>query len=134
MKKYTLKSSLLAGLAAMLLFFPSWKESSLTDITKPYLGEYECKSAMLGDSDYTEMFSYIRLELKSDETFSLYYCPKQGKKREETGKYRYDKEKNTIALRIGENGEEKEFPLKEGQISLTFRIGSKMFSMRFERK
>lgn len=135
MKKTVLKSSLLAALAALSFSFSSLKQGSLTDITKPYLGEYECKSATLGDTEYIDDFSYIRLELDADGTFTLFYCPKEGKKRSETGKYVYDKEKKTLGLSLGENGEfRREFPLKDGAFQITLPLGGKILCLRFEQK
>ena len=132
MKKTVLKSSLLAGVAALLFSFSTFKNGSLTDITKPYTGVYECKSATLGDKEYLDEFSYIRLELNADNTFSLYYCPKNGKAKEQTGKYRYNKEKGTIQFSLGTNGElKREIPLKKGEISFTLPLGAKTLIMRF---
>lgn len=131
--KYRLKSSLFAGFSALLLLFPNVKESTLNDITKPYLGEYECKSATLGETDYTEDFSYIKLELKADETFSLHYCPKDGNKRTETGKYSYDKEKSVLRFQSETGDVEKEFPIKDGVILIQLRLGNKILVMKFER-
>lgn len=133
MKKYTLKSSLLAGISALLLCFPNVKESTLNDITKPYLGEYECKSATLGETDYTEDFSYIKLELKPDETFVLHYCLKDGNKREERGKYTYDKDKSVLRFQSEIGDFEKEFPIQDGVILIQMRLGKKMLVMKFER-
>ena len=64
MKKQVLKSSLLAGFCTLMLLFSGWREGKLTDVTKPYLGEYECKQATLGEKDCLKKFDYIRLELK----------------------------------------------------------------------
>ena len=78
------KYSFCAGLAALLLILPACGNGALKDITKPYLGEYECKSATLGERDYTQEFSFIRLELKKDNEFTLYYSAKNGKNGEES--------------------------------------------------
>ena len=52
-----MKSFILGALLSCMTLFPSVKDSTLKDITKPYIGEYECKSARLGDKDYLEDFS-----------------------------------------------------------------------------
>lgn len=134
MKKYVLKSSLCAGIVS-LLFALAPVNGSLKDITKPYLGEYECKSATLGKKELLDDFSYIRLELKADETFSLYYAFKGGEKKEATGRYQYDKEKKSITLvgeGLGNREFKKSFPLDKGKILITFTIGGKMLIMEFE--
>lgn len=135
MKRNLLKSSLLASLAALSFSFSSLKEGSLTDITKPYLGGYECKSARLGDKEYLDDFSYITLELKKDETFTLYYCPKTGKKGEETGSYRYDEKTETLTLSMGKNNElKRQIPIKDGEFCVTVPLGTKTLILQFEQK
>ena len=61
-----LKYTFCAGLAALLIALPACGNGSLKDVTKPYLGQYECESATLGEKDYAQDFSFIRLELKKD--------------------------------------------------------------------
>ena len=99
-----MKTVIFTLLCTMSMLFSSWKDNSLKDITKPYLGEYECQTATLGTTDYTAYFQDIRLELKSDETFLLHYCEKGGKKRTEQGKYTYDRKKGTVTLQGGAGG------------------------------
>ena len=135
MKRNTLKSSLLAGLISLLWLFPSLRESSLTDITKPHLGIYECTEAKLGENDYLDRFSYIHLELKTGEDFVLYYQEKSGEKKQEMGNYSYDREKGTLMLIGGANGcFKREFPLKEGILTIAVRIGEQNLSLTFEQK
>lgn len=130
-----LKSSLLAGIVTLLLLFPNFRTGSLTDITKPHLGVYECTEAKLGDADYLDRFSYIHLELKTENEFVLHYCQKSGEKRQESGKYSYDREKEKLTLIGGENGFfKREFPLKEGILTISVRIGEQTLSLKFEQK
>ena len=130
-----LKYSICALFAALLFALPSCGNGSLKDITKPYLGAYECESAKLGEKEYMDEFSYIRLELNLDETFSLYYCTKGGQKREETGTYVYDEKEETLQLSAGENGEfKRKFPLKKGVLTVSLTIGNKILLMKFEQK
>lgn len=134
MKKHVLKSSLCAGIVS-LLFALAPVKGSLKDITKPYLGGYECKSAKLGEKEYLDDFSYIRLELKADESFSLYYAFKGGEKREETGRYKYDAEKKSVTLvgeGFGKKVFQKSFPLDKGKLFITFQVGGKTLIMEFE--
>ena len=122
MKKLKLKSSVFAGLAALALLFPNLKTGSLTDITKPYLGMYECQNATLGEDDIIDDFSYVRRK-------------KKGKEHKETGKYVYDKEAETICLSTGVGDVLKRtFPLKNGVISITMRMGTKTLQMQLKQK
>ena len=130
-----LKISFCAGLAALMLVLPACGNGSLKDIAKPYLGEYECKSATLGEKDYAQDFSFIRLELKKDDEFTLYYSAKNGKKGEETGTYSYDEKEETLTITYGDLGVlKRKFPLKNGEIFVTLPIGSQTLSMKFARK
>ncbi len=135
MKKAFLKTSVLAGIASLLFSFSAWKTGTLTDITKPYLGEYECKSATYGKKDMLEDISSVILQLKADETFVLSYKDKHGKTRKETGTYQYDKERNTLHFFWEGKGElKRDFPLEKGCIQGSVKMGNKILSIRFEQK
>ena len=134
MKEIRLKSSLLAGLMA-LAFFPNFRKGELKDVAKPYLGIYECTEAKFNEEDYLNRFSYIHLELKSDETFLLHYCEKGGKKRTEQGKYTYDREKGTVTLQGGVGSFlKREFPLREGILTVVIPFGEQTLGLKFEQK
>jgi hypothetical protein len=135
MKMVKIKTSLLSTIATLLLLFSGIKDSKLTQITKPYLGEYECKEARFGAEDYLDRFSFITLELKADDTFLLSYCEKNGKKREIQGKYTYDDKMQEITLFLNENEELKRtFPLKKGQLYITAQIGKQLLFLQFKQK
>ena len=115
--------------------FPACANGSLGDVTKPYLGQYECQSATLGEKDYVQDFSFIRLELKKDDEFTLYYHAKNGKKGQESGTYVYDEQEQTLTLGFGELGIlKRKFPIKNGEIFVTLPIGNQTLSMKFLRK
>ena len=119
---------------SLMTLFPSVKESTLSDVAKPYLGEYECKSAQLGSKDYMKKFSYIRLELKDTENFTLYYKEKGEKKKQVSGKYVYDKEKGTLQLTEKSGLLKREFPLVDGLLTVSLPIGEKFLVLQFEQK
>lgn len=133
MKKIFLKTPAVAGILSLLLLLPAVKHSPLTDITKPYLGEYECKQARLGETDYLQLFSYIKLELKKDGNYTLHYKEKAGKKKTVNGKYRYDAEKKALIFKE-EGGVEREFALTKGQLSVLVPLGEKTLFLIFEQK
>lgn len=135
MKRNVLKSSALTGIAALVLAFAPLKKGELTDIAKPHLGFYECESATLSGDDLSDEFEYVRLELKTDGAFVLYYRKTGGKERTEKGKYTYDKDKGEITLAAGEgNAIKRSFPLKDGVMDVTLRIGTKTLQMKFKQK
>lgn len=135
MKKQLIKTSLFSCVATLAFLFPSFQTGTLKDITKPYLGEYECESVTLGEKDYLENFAFIRLELEKGETFVLRYKTKDGQTGEEKGTYVYDDREHAICLSMGKNGEwKRKIPIKKGKLNLSFPIGTQLFSMEFKQK
>ena len=135
MKKRVIRSSLLAGVMSLLFSFSALQTGNITDVTKPYVGEYECKSAIYGKKDITDGFTYIILDLRPDETFVLRYRTEKGKTGEETGTYRYDDEKKTVRFSLENKGEfQREFPLENGELSVTVKLGMRTLSIVFEQK
>ena len=129
-----MKFFILSLLLSWTTFFSGVKDSKLSDISKPYLGEYECKSAQIGSLDCLKQFSYIRLELEGDGAFCLHYQEKGGKKKEYKGNYVYDKDKNTIEF-VDESGAfRRTFPLNDGTLTVFLPIGEKMLILQFEQK
>ena len=129
-----MKSFILAGLLSLTCLFPDIKDSTLKDITKPYIGQYECKSAQLGKKDCLENFSYIRLELKDEENFILYYKEKEGKEKEIEGKYVYDKNKSVLIFSDKKGGFKREFPLNKGMLTVSLPLGDKILILKLEQK
>ena len=129
-----MKSFIVGGLAALMALFPNVRESKLDDMSKPYLGEYECKRAQLGSVDYLKRFEYVRLELKDEENFTLYYKEKGEKKREVKGKYAYDREKKTLTLKGEGEAIFRECTLDKGIFTLNFPIAGKILIVEFEQK
>ncbi len=115
----------------MTFCFPNWK-GGLKEIAHPELGIYECTEARLGNADYLRYFSYIHLELKRNGECVFHYAEKDGEKRERRGKYEYDGERGTLLLKGGSL--EREFPLKEGVLTVVLRMGTQTLSLIFEQK
>ena len=130
--KTKINNPLLVGILSLLSVFSGSDIGGLKEITKPYLGVYECTEARFSQQDYLTRFDKIELELKADETFTLYYCEKGGCVHKETGRYRYDPEQECIML----DGSifKRKFPLKEGTLTLYFTIGKEVLTLRFEQK
>ncbi len=131
--KSKLKSSILAGVAALLFLFPNIKESTLDEIAKPYLGIYECTEARVGSKNVLEEFSDLRLELLKDGNFTLFYKPKKGKRKQAQGKYSYDEERGVLVLEE-EGGLQREFPFTNGQITVSFPVGKKTVVLQFQQR
>ena len=135
MKRKILKSSVLGSLATLAMLLPNFKNPQLTDITKPYLGFYECEYAQFSGEDFSDEFDYIRLELKEDGNFEISYCKKGGKEQKESGKYQYDKDKESVTFFLSSgNSFKRTFPLKKGIMDITLRFGGKTLNARFKQK
>ncbi len=129
-----LKTSLVAGLTTLLFLSPTWQDTTLKDIAKPYLGAYECTQAHLGSHDCLDRFTEIRLELKDEENYLLYYKEKRGKRKTVEGKYRYDKQAQAFFIQDEKTGIERSFPLVDGKLTVSFPVGGKTMVLQFERK
>ncbi len=135
MKKITLKSSVLATLATLALLVPNLKNKELTDITKPHLGFYECEYAKLSGEELLDEFDYVLLELKANGNFEISYCKKGGKAQKENGKYKYDKEKESVTFFLTDgNAFKRTFPLKDGIMDIALRFGGKTLNAKFKQK
>ncbi|MBQ7924488.1 MAG: hypothetical protein IJ329_04190 [Clostridia bacterium] len=135
MKKRSIRSSIFAGIASLLFSFSALQTSTLTDITKPYLGEYECITAEYGKKNLLSDFSDIVLDLRKDNTFVLRYEDKHGEKHEESGTYEYDTKKDTFRFTFNGKAEiKRDFPLEKGEISVVLKLGWRTLSLRFQQK
>ena len=129
-----MKAFILTILLSIVTLFPASKDNTLKDIAKPYLGTYECRSAQIGSKDCLEKFSYICLELQDEENFVLLYQEKGDGKKEVKGKYTYDKEKGVLKLTDKGGIIQREFPLRDGVLTISFPIGEKNMVLQFEQK
>ena len=127
-----INSPLLVGLLSLLAVFSGGNMGELKDVTKPHLGVYQCTEARLSRRDFLARLERLDLELKSDETFVLYYCEKGGQPQKETGRYVYDREKERITLLGG--GIKREFPLRKGVLVLSISLGKETLTLKFEQK
>lgn len=108
---------------------------TLPEVTKPYLGEYECKRATLGNTEYLQDFDYVRLTLDPDDTFTLAFRKKGGDKEEEKGAYTYDFEQEELVLFSEQSAAyQRRFPLKDGKLTITLEVGTNTFVAEFEQK
>ncbi len=135
MGRMKLKSTFVAGLASLLLCMSNIKDGTLLDVTKVYLGEYECTYAQLGDKEYLKGFDFVTLELKTDGTYLLSFKQKDEKKHTETGEYEYDEKRKTLRFSPRDKSAlKKEFPLVEGVLTISAQIGNQQLIVRFTQK
>lgn len=97
---------------------------SLQDLSKPYVGVYECDRLLLGGQDALRDFAYLRLELGYGGDFRFSYETLSGGKSEWEGTYTVDLSKEEIAMTAKSPA---------GTLSRTFRMenGSVLFDGNF---
>ena len=134
MKLIKCNTSICASLLSLFLSCGA-SDSSLKSIAKPYLGDYECTQAMLGQEDLLSAYDFITLSLKDDNTYVFKYGKAGEKPQEETGEYSYDLEKGEICLSAGKNNTiKRKFPIKNGTIYISFRMGTRHLIVKFKQK
>ena len=81
--KHEKVTALAKGFTLILILVPACSASttangasgSLKAITKPYIGEYECVAARLGESDLLEKYEFIKITLLDDEKMEVSFKP-----------------------------------------------------------
>lgn len=129
-----LRVSALSSLLGLLLGVTA-HSASVKTIAKPYVGEYECQTARLGDTDCLQYFDFIRLELTTKGTFHVRYKTRTGTRGENSGDYRYADDERTVTF-IEENASapQRAFPIDRGTLTVCLPVGERMLYVRFQRK
>lgn len=111
------------------------KMGGLKEITKPYLGGYECTDARLGSRDLAAEFDDLRLELEGNGTYRVTYVKKGEKKTVRKGRYEYDEKANAVVLKTKYKGKtrKKSFPIENGAIEIEVPMMRKILYLRFEK-
>ncbi len=117
-----------------MLLIPTIKNKTLDEVSKPYLGAYECTRATIGSKDCLDDFSDIQLELKDEKNFVLVYQKKDGEKKRIKGKYSYDKKRGVVTFTAKGGVIKREFPLVDGQLTVTFPLQGKTMVLQFQQK
>ena len=94
-------------LSLLLLLLPACSSmqasasGSLKSITKPYIGEYECVEARLGETDLLEKYEFITISLLDDKKMEVSYKPKNGNKKTFEGAYKVNEETREFTGEVG---------------------------------
>ena len=98
MKKIALLLSCALAIALACSFIAD--ESSVKQLTKPYVTTYECTQATLGGRDLLDGYAYIRCELCADGELKIITCKKDGTKRTVSGTYAFDDQTRELTADI----------------------------------
>ena len=107
---------------------------SLKSITRPYIAQYECVEAKLGDEDLLEKFDYIKITLVDKDNLELNYKLKEGENSSVKSKYSFDIESRTITAEIGILGYtiKQSTKVEKGKFTISKSIGGKQLIMKFK--
>ena len=95
---------LTAILTLILLLLPACdarQYGSLKSLTKPYIAQYECIEAKLGEQDLLKRFDYIEINLEPKNKMQVIYKPKDGKKNIVESRYSFDAKSHELTAEIG---------------------------------
>ena len=129
---------ILAGLCACLLTFlcacDMKNAGPLKSITRPYIAQYECVEAKLGNADLLEKFDYIKITLVDKENFELNYKQKGDENKSFKSKYAFDIKTRELTAEIGLLGHtfKQTTVIEKGKFTISKSIGGKQLIMKFK--
>lgn len=130
-----MRKSICAAITALcVLFFTGCDVndmSSLREISRPYVGEYNCEILTLGGEEMLHHFKYVKLNLSYKGEFTLSYCDKGGMKGEYAGTYSLGEDGITFTSQNGTVRESRTFPYEKGVISVQIALGEKLLLAEF---
>lgn len=122
-----------------LLLFPACEidaKGSIKSITRPYVAEYECVEARLGEENLLDRYDYIKITLVNKEELEINYKPKGGIKHSYSATYELNPDTKEFSGEIGILG----FKFKEktvienGEFVIEKNILSKPLYVKFKAK
>ena len=129
----------LAVLSLALILLPACNfdnSSSIKSITRPYIAQYECVEARLGERDLLQDYEYIRINFLDKQEMEISYKRKDGETRSEHGTYSVDPVTRELTGELGLLGfkfKEKTV-VKNGQFTLQKTIGKRELFLMFKAK
>ena len=104
---------------------------TLSDLTKPYAGLYECKTITLGGRELKEDFSKLLLELKSNGTYVFSYEGINGERNKQTGEYSASDREGKITFTPKEQKYPRTYSMQKGVIYINHIYGGKHLHAEF---
>lgn len=108
--------------------------TGLKDLSRPYLGTYECKYARLGEADLLEELDYITFSLLPSNIFKIEFRDKNGVKGLYRGHYTFSEKDKTITINENIFGKRvtKTFSAEHGAIEVNLKFGDEALFIKFE--
>ena len=118
----------------MLCAFTFDSQSSLKDLTHPYINTYECTAARLGNEDLLERYEYFKITFLDDKQLELSF------KRKNSGKahvykcdYTYDDKTSEFSAELGILGYRfrQTSKISNGKFTISMPILGRLLLMNF---
>ena len=135
MKKRLIIFVVLCTLVLTLLSACDMKNAGpLKSITHPYIAQYECVEATLGDEDLLDKFDYIKITLVNNDTLELNYKLKDGDNKTIESNYNFDVNSRTLTAEVGILGYtvKQSTVIEKGKFTISKSIGGKQLIMKFK--
>lgn len=136
MKKIKFFNFLVVILCCLLFCSNAWsKDGELKDISRPYLGTYECEELYFAGEDLIGKFAFLKVELKTDGGCVYYREKKSRSTKKIPFTYEYNREKKELwaSGQWGIFKIEKSFPLKKGEIHVVIPIANLTLKAKFKK-
>ncbi|MCI9561648.1 MAG: hypothetical protein HFK03_04075 [Clostridia bacterium] len=126
-------------LSLMLIILPACDmeaSGSVKSLTKPYIGEYECVEARLGETDLLEKYESIKITLIDDKKLEISFKPVNGSRRAFEGEYSVDGETREFTGEAGILGYKfkEKAVIENGEFVISKLIMTKPLVMKFKMK
>jgi hypothetical protein len=131
-RKFVLLSIFIA-----LLLLPACsaeKLGSIKTLTHPYIAQYECYEARLGEQDILKNYDYIRIVIEDKENLVIQIKPKNDERKSIEGKYSFNEETKTLTADIGILGCDfsRSIQIANGKFEIEKTIGNKELVIKFK--
>ena len=133
------KKLILTGAIAVLiiLFACAFKidgDSSIKDITHPYINTYECTRATLGESDLLDDYEYLRIIIEEGGQMKIIFKQKDGKSYQYESTYSYDEKTRELTAEMTILGYryKQKTTIENGKFTIAMPLFSKQLVMVFE--
>jgi len=123
-----------AILCIFLCAFTFDKQSSLKDLTHPYINTYECTAARLGNEDLLENYEYFKITFLDEKQLEVSFKRKKGGKRHAyTCNYQYDDKTSEFSAELGIFGFKfrQTTKISDGKFTISMPVLGKPLLMNF---
>lgn len=105
--------------------------STLKDISRPYVGEYQCKTLMFGDEEMIDRFEYVKLTLDGKDAFIFRARDEFGHDYTYEGTYQYHDDRFTFTGGFGIRKMSRDIRYDQGTLSIDLPFAGKLLHAEF---